>query len=331
MDLATINNLLNKTFNDLNLEFIGIFIKGKVLTSRHIHKSERLEDYFSRLVEKSLEINEAIKNFNAEFLLSEGKDYAIMVYYLSPDIAIGIIKLGKPNFSLLKVGTQDLAKDLKKYEKDFLEYYEKYLKPKEEEKKQYEEKPIKEYKENLKEKTNVKDIQEENNQKEDITYSEDIIELEKVLSSTQETTLKEETKVVDNKVPTLEDILNVKEEIFQDNTSQNDIPSLEEILLQNPEIQEELKETKESLSEITHKEAINNINEILDDIEKEFIKVIGPFGKFIMKRKKEDFFKTGNVTKYSVLKFIHSLAEEIPEAKKRETFIENTKVILLNL
>lgn len=303
MDLATINNLLNKTFNDLNLEFISIFIKGKVLTSRHIHKSERLEDYFSRLVEKSLEINEAIKNFNAEFLLSEGKDYAIMVYYLSPDIAIGIIKLGKPNFSLLKVGTQDLAKDLKKYEKDFLEYYEKYLKPKE----------------------------EENNQKEDITYSEDIIKLEKILSSTQETTLKEETKVVDNKVPTLEDILNVKEEIFQDNTSQNNIPSLEEILLQNPEIQEELKETKESLSEINHKEAINNINKILDDIEKEFIKVIGPFGKFIMKRKKEDFFKTGNVTKYSVLKFIHSLAEEISEAKKRETFIENTKVILLNL
>ncbi len=322
MDLTTINNLLNKTFTDLNLEFIGIFIKGKILTSRHIHKSERLEDYFSRLVEKSLEINEAIKNFNAEFLLSEGKDYAIMVYYLSPDIAIGIIKLGKPNFSLLKVGAQDLAKDLKKYEKDFLDHYEIYLKPKEKEEKQSEEKLIVKSKENLKEKSK---------QKEEITYSEEITELEKVLSSNQEIILKEETKEVDNEIPNLEDILNVKEEIGKDNTSLNDIPSLEEILLQNQDIQEELKETKEALEEITHQESVDNINEILDNIEKEFIKVIGPFGKFIMKRKKEDFFKTYNVTKYSVLKFIHSLAEDIPEAKKRETFIENTKVILLNL
>ncbi len=309
MDLTVINNLLNKTFDDLTLEYIGIFVKGKLLTSRQIHKTEKLGEHFSKLIEKSLEINEAIKDFNAEFLVSEGKDYSIMVYYLSQEIAIGIIRLGKPNFSLLKVGAQDLAKDLKKYEKEFLDYYEKYLKPKEEEKS-----------------GDVQYTQEKSKQKEEINYSDNISELEKVLSSNQETNSKEEI----DKIPSLEDILTNRKEI-QEDISLSSVPSLEEILTENSETIEELAERKEPKEESNYKESVENIDEVLDNIEKEFIKVLGPFGKFLMKKKKEDFFKTKDITKYSVLKFIHNLAEEIPETKKREVFIENTKRILLNL
>jgi hypothetical protein len=132
MEIKILEDLLNKPFNDIKPYYIGIFVKGNVVVSKYIKKSEKLEEYFSRMVERSLEINDAIKNFNAEFLFSEGKDFSIMIYYITTEIAIGIIHIGKPNFSLLKITAQDLARELKKYEKDLLLYYEEYLKPTEE-------------------------------------------------------------------------------------------------------------------------------------------------------------------------------------------------------
>jgi predicted regulator of Ras-like GTPase activity (Roadblock/LC7/MglB family) len=118
MEIKTLTNLLNKPFNDIKPYYIGIFVKGKTVASKYIKKSEKLEDLFSRMAERSLEINTAIKNFNAEFLFSEGKDFSIIIYYITTEIAIGIIHIEKSNFSLLKITAKDLARELKKYEKD---------------------------------------------------------------------------------------------------------------------------------------------------------------------------------------------------------------------
>ncbi|MBX0310963.1 MAG: hypothetical protein JHC31_04060, partial [Sulfurihydrogenibium sp.] len=101
-------------------------------------------------------------------------------------------------------------------------------------------------------------------------------------------------------------------------------PSINEIL--KPNLSEENNLSENNLSDID-----SDIDNILNKIEKEFVRIVGPFGKYIFKKRKEEFFKKDNITKFSVLKFIHSLAEEIPEIKKRDLFIENTKNFLLNL
>jgi hypothetical protein len=305
MEIKTLENLLNKPFNDIKPYYIGIFVKGKVIVSKYIKKSEKLEDYFSRMVERSLEINTAIKNFNAEFLFSGGKDFSIMIYYTTAEIVIGIIHIGKPNFSLLKITAQDLARELKKYEKDLLLYYEEYLKP----------------------------TEEQLNSEEKENYQTDIDELEKVLTGQVE-------ENIQKKVDIPEDILKPTEDTSQayepkeNNIIENKLPSLEEIL--SMESHAERESVAPSINEIlepnlSEENNLSDIDNILNEIEKEFIKIIGPFGKYIFKKRREEFFKKDNITKFLVLKFIHSLAEEIPEIKKRDLFIENTKNFLLNL
>jgi len=307
MEIKTLENLLNKPFDDIKPYYIGVFVKGKVIVSKYIKKSEKLEDYFSRMVERSLEINTAIKDFNAEFLFSEGKDFSIMIYYITAEIAIGIIHIGKPNFSLLKITAQDLARELKKYEKDLLLYYEEYLKP----------------------------TEEQLNSEEKENYQTDLDELEKVLTGQVE-------ENIQKKVDIPEDILKPTEDTSQayepkeNNIIENKLPSLEEILSMESYTEEESVAPAPSINEIlepnlSEENNLSDIDNILNEIEKEFIKIIGPFGKYIFKKRKEEFFKKDNITKFSVLKFIHSLAEEIPEIKKRDLFIENTKNFLLNL
>jgi hypothetical protein len=302
MEIKTLENLLNKPFNDIKPYYIGIFVKGKTVASKYIKKSEKLEDLFSKMVERSLEINTAIKNFNAEFLFSEGKDFSIMIYYITNEIAIGIIHIGKPNFSLLKITAQDLARELKKYEEDLLLYYEEHLKLVEEQVKSEEKENLQADLDEL-EKVLSGKIEESMQQKEDIPKN--------TLKSTEnsQTSKSQKNNIIENKPPSLEEILSMESNIKEEAV----IPSINEILKQN--------QSEEDLS---------NINSILNEIEKEFIKIVGPFGKYIFKKRKEEFFKKENVTKFSVLKFIHSLAEEIPEFRKRDLFIENTKNSLLN-
>jgi hypothetical protein len=303
MEIKTLENLLNKPFNDIKPYYIGIFVKGKAIVSKYIKKSEKLEEYFSRMVERSLEINTAIKNFNAEFLFSEGKDFSIMIYYITTEIAIGIIHVGKPNFSLLKIAAQDLAKELKKYEKDLLLYYEEHLKPVEEQ---------------------VKSEEKENLQA-------DLDELEKVLSGKIEESIQQKEDIPKNTLKSTENASQASKS-QKNNIIENRPPSLEEILSMESNIEEEsvIPSISEILEPNQSEEDLSNIDNILNEIEKEFIKIVGPFGKYIFKKRKEEFFQKGHTTKFSVLKFIHLLAEEIPEFRKRDLFIENTKNFLLN-
>jgi hypothetical protein len=55
MEIKTLENLLNKPFNGIKPYYIDIFVKGKTVASKYIKKSEKLEDIFSKMVERSLE------------------------------------------------------------------------------------------------------------------------------------------------------------------------------------------------------------------------------------------------------------------------------------
>jgi hypothetical protein len=383
MEIKTLENLLNKPFNDIEPYYIGIFVKEKVIVSKYIKKSEKLEDYFSRMVERSLEINTAIKNFSAEFLFSGGKDFSIMIYYTTAEIAIGIIHIGKPNFSLLKITAQDLAKELKKYEKDILLYYEEYLKPTEE---QFNSEEKENYQTNIDKSEKVLTSQAEGNIQKKINIPEDILKPTEDTSKAYEpkedisgkkfnkirrffTSLKMTNKItlfpnayysrflrhpkgISPKDLLLNSLNSIKITNFspkvskaykpkENDTIENKPPSLEEILSMESYTEKEPVAAVPSISEILKpnlpeennlpKNNLSDIDNILNKIEKEFIGIVGPFGKYIFKKNKEEFLKKDNITKFSVLKFIHSLAEEIPEIKKRDLFIENAKSFLLNM
>jgi hypothetical protein len=307
MEIKTLENLLNKPFNDIKTYYIGVFVKGKVIVLKYIKKSEELEDSFSRRVERSLEINTAIKNFNAEFLFSEGKDFSIMIYYIATRIAIGKIHIGKPNFLLLKITAQDLARELKKYETDLLLYYEEYLKP----------------------------TEEQLNSEEKENYQTDIDKLEKVLTGKAEESMQKKVDIPEDILKPTEDILKAYKPRENDIT-ENKLPSLEDILSMESYTEEEPVAPATSINEILKpnlpeednllENNLSDIDNTLNRIEKEFVRIVGPFGKYLFKKSKEEFLKKYNITKFSVLKFIYSLAEEIPEIKKRELFIENTKI-----
>ncbi|WP_028950450.1 hypothetical protein [Sulfurihydrogenibium subterraneum] len=304
-------NLLNKVYNDTKLYYVGVFVKGKVFVSKYTGSFQNIESNFARMIERSLEIEEAIKNFNAEFLFSENKnkDFSMFVYYISKDIAIGMIHIGKPNFSLLKVAASDLAKEIKPFEKQLIEIYEKQLKDKESD--------LNEKEFNLDKKETPVSFKKNEMVKEEVYIDSNITELEKVLTSN---VLDEEVKQI--KTPDLLDIL-------KEDTKEDSIKSQENIDIVN---------TPPNLSEILTEGSLNNqesenidIEKVLNEIGTIFIKYIGPFGKFLFNKKRQEFFKTNTVNKFSVVKFFHNLAEEIPDNKKREMFVKECKEKLLNI
>ncbi|MEZ0323606.1 MAG: hypothetical protein ABWJ98_04775 [Hydrogenothermaceae bacterium] len=313
-------NLINKAYKDVNLYYIGIFIKDTEIISRTSSKSEKLRLSFGRLIRKSLELNEILPNFKEEFLFSEGKDCSLFVYYVNEELSIGMINIGKPNFSMLKIVGSDLAKEIKKYKDQLKEIYlQKVQTPQTEEAIEVKKEIIP-----LGEKAFKQDYPE------DFLIEGSVSELEKALSFKQEEQKEELNQ------PPLEDILSTKKE---ENSYES--PSLEEILLTKAEDQpvsakedtlespslEEIISKREEVSE----ENLINTEEIFNKIRSEFIKNIGPFGMFLFKKKREEYFKTRNITKFEILKFIQVLAEEITVEKRRNEFVENVKSLLINL
>jgi hypothetical protein len=280
--IEVVERLLEKVFTDIKPYYIGVFVKGKAVASRHIKKSENLEHAFSRMVEYSTNIDDAIKNFKPEFLFSDGEDFSIMIYYATNDVAIGIINLGKSNFSLLKITAQDLAKELKKYKEELLLYYEKHLKA----------------------------VKEQDNQQNDLD------ELEKVLTNqSSEIIVKEPIETTAKESNILE------ESVDKDNIV---IPSLEDILsMETQDISIPVdKSPKPPVSNLLE------IDKILGEIEEEFIKIAGPFGKYVFKNRKNELLKKSNITKSDILEFIQFLSEDMPEIEKRDLFLKNTKNLL---
>lgn len=312
--MEIVERLLDKAFTDIKPYYIGVFVKGKTIASRHIKKSEKLEESFSRMVEYSTKIDDAISNFKPEFLFSDGKDFSIMIYYVDYDIAVGIIYLGKSNFSLLKITAQDIANELKKYEKDLLLHYEELNTAKEQD-------AVKE---------------------QSISQQNDLDELEKVLTTQTNEIITKETaesiakeiseKDVNITVPSLEDILfstentAEKSNVLKENIEETNIaiPSLEDIL--------SIETQNISTPANTPKPSENNlleIDKILNEMEKEFVKIVGPFGKYIFKSRKNELLKKDNIAKSDVSEFIRSLTEDIPEIEKRDLFLKNINSLLV--
>lgn len=302
-------SLLNKAYSEGKLYYIGLFIKGKVYVSKSTGNLEKLEENFSKMIERSLIINEAIKNFNAEFLFAENKEknFSIFIDYITNDIAIGIIHIEKPNFSLLKIIASDLAQEIKPLQKQLSEIYETQLKEK-----------------NTKEDTTFID-----KTKEEEKQTFEIEELEKVLSQN----VKSDNIIEEIKVPDLFEILEEKpkeEKSNQEKVDLDNVPTLEEILKEKEDVFTEKEvETQQNISKEEYD--TDYVDKVFNEINTIFIKYIGPFGKFMFNKKKEEYFKTNSYNKFSILKFCHVLSEEIPEGKKREAFLEEIKGKLLNI
>lgn len=320
--LANLTSLLNKAQKDAGLNYIGIFFKDMEIISKTSYRSSKLPVAFGRLIERTLELNDIIPNFKEEFLFSEGKDYSLFVYYVTTEISIGMIHIGKPNFSLLKVTATDLSKSIKPYLQSIREIYEEKVKLL----------PVEEKEEKIPKKLPKKE--EKKVVPEDafsVRYPEhlninSISELESVLQNSS--AVEEKTEVI---TPSIEEILKSeatpqeiappiqpKEEAFQISTHNLEQPSLEELILHS-----EPERTEQDIS---------NLEELMEKINREFVREIGPFGNFLFKKKREQFFKDKAViNKFEILKFIQLLSEEISVYQKRQKFIENAKSFLLTI
>uniref|UniRef100_UPI00262EC50B hypothetical protein n=1 Tax=Sulfurihydrogenibium sp. TaxID=2053621 RepID=UPI00262EC50B len=108
------------------------------------------------------------------------------------------------------------------------------------------------------------------------------------------------------------------------------VPTLQDILTEKGDILSEKEvETQQNISKEEYD--TDYVDKVFNEINTIFIKYIGPFGKFMFNKKKEEYFKTNSYNKFSILKFCHALSEEIPEYKKRELFLEEIKEKLLNI
>jgi hypothetical protein len=114
-----------------------------------------------------------------------------------------------------------------------------------------------------------------------------------------------------------------KDNIVEENKEEAEIviPSLEDILsMGTQDISNAPKPPENNLSDIN--------NKVLSEIEEEYIKIVGPFGKYVFRSKQNELLRKGNIGKSDVLEFIQSLAEDIPENDKRDLFLKNTKNLL---
>ncbi|MCX7738514.1 MAG: hypothetical protein N2Z80_03770 [Hydrogenothermaceae bacterium] len=313
-------SLLNKAQRDAGLYYVGIFFKDVEIASKTSSRSTKLPLTFGRLIERSLELNDILPNFREEFLFSEGKDYSLFVYYVNNEISIGMIHIGKPNFSLLKVTASDLSRSIRPYLQNIKEIYEEKLKtlPQQKEKPlprgDLEEEKVKKQPEQV-----VVDKTFYSNYPEKLEV-EKISELESILQSTPE---KKEEIVI----PSIEDILkdnktseNVEDVLIKEEpkiTTEFKHPSLEELILAPEDYQ-------------PSEQVLENFEEFMNKIKVEFIREIGPFGNFLFKKKREEFFKNKAINKFEILKFIQALSEEITIYERRQKFVENARSFLLN-
>lgn len=272
--LDNIKSLLDKAFWQASLYYVGVFYRDTELISKTSSRSKNLSSYFGRLIARSLELNDILPNFKEEFLFSEGKDYSLFVYYINRDVSVGMIHIGKPNFSLLKVTALDLAKSLQ----PFVDYIEELYAQK---------------------------VPQQPDKTDSLPVYNTDFNLEHTLEPQTQTTTEEE-----------------KQESYEELNFEP--PSLEELF--QKEMVEDLAETFPE-----EEEAVEGLEEIIEKINLEFVREIGPFGKFLFKKKKDEFFKGKPVTKFDLLKFVNLLSEEITVQQRKEEFLERVKSHLLNL
>ncbi|MBK3331449.1 hypothetical protein GWK41_00030 [Persephonella atlantica] len=315
-----LKDLLDKLFINTGATFSGIFIDEKPTISKTIYtdRKEKLEEILKLIIYKAHQINEFIKDFGEEYVYAEGNDISIFIYFVRPDIAVASVIEEKPKFALLKLEHTTIAKKIKNMEEEIDQFIKGEIStPDVEEIRENEgefeeieleslEEAVPELKEEEplleteKEKTEitVEDIKDRYAEEvQEIEKTEDLEELEKVLSESEE--------------PSLEEILKVPEE--------TEIKEVKE--------EPEEKEETQPLEEPTEEELYQP--EILEQIQKELLKEIGPVGKFLFKkRKKELDIQEDRLTRTVIVKLIEKLSDDIIDEKRKKRFLEKVSAFI---
>ena len=293
--------------------FVGLFINTKpklVLTDLEENKKKIIEDKISHLLEKSKEIEEVIPNFQEKYLYAEGEDFAFFIYFVKDNVAVASIFLNKPKFAVVLLEHEILAKKIKNIpdiEKIQFKNTEKGLENFEIETKEIEKEEKKD---------NVVNIED---------YIGNVQKVEVEQSSIEETFSTASSKEGENSC----EIIKEEKEIEES----EEVPSLEDLIKESIEEYERKKGIDKHLKESIKKEReqkeefIDPI--ILEHIEKEFVKEIGPIAKLILNRKMSELNIDPNRLKTEdIITLIQELAKEIRIEEKKEKFINEVNDLL---
>ncbi len=306
--------------------FVGLFIKTDpklVLTDLTEDKKKIIEDKISHILEKSKEIEEVIPDFNEKYLYAEGEDFALFIYFVKRDVAVSSIFLEKPKFAVILLEHEILAKKIKdissiedlSFDIAEIEKFEKESKPKETKEDTVD---IEEYIGNI-DRFEEKHSEEKEKQE---TKGEEIIQN----SSYEEFFMQENLKEKEENCEIIKEEETVGEEA-------EEVPSLEDLIKESIEEYERKKDLDKNLKENIKREReqkeefIDPI--ILEHIEKEFVKEIGPIAKLILNRKMSELNIDPNRLKTEdIITLIHELAKEIRIEEKKEKFINEVNDLL---
>ncbi|WP_457639414.1 hypothetical protein [Persephonella sp.] len=346
---------VDRLFLNVGASFSGVFIDTKPVISKTVYadKKTQLEETLKLIINKAHQINEFLPEFGEEYVYAEGNDVSIFIYFVRPDIAIASVIEEKPKFALLKLEHTAVANKIKSIESQIDSYIKgvPVVIPEEEEKQ--EEKPEEKQEvaethveeefteielpepqpEKEEEKEKTLEVPEE---KEDITVedvkdrfaeelemvekTEDLEELEKVLSTTET----EEKEAVEEKLKPPP-----AETVPLENIIEEENPPLEEIL--KPETEDLLEETEEVTESLEAQ--IEDVSyydpQILDKIQKELLKEIGPVGKFLFKKRMRELnIDEEKLTKSVILQLIDALSNDIIDEKRKNRFVEKVSAFL---
>ncbi|WP_457625772.1 hypothetical protein [Persephonella sp.] len=341
-----LKDIINQLYINTGAVFSGIFIKDKPVISKSAYsdKEESLKELLNLIVYKAHQINEFIPDFGEEYVYAEGPDIAIFIYFVKPEVAIGSVIEEKPKFALLKFEHEAVAKKLKSMEEDLNRfiYGEESKKP--EEKPEEETAVFEEKEEAVKE----EEIHEEEVPLEEIELEslEEVIPEEKVEESIPEEIQEEKPEITvedvkDRFAEELEMLEKTRslEEIEEPLKKEEPIP-MEEIVIpeeENPPLEELLKPEETAQEESSLEEVIEKQSEelelydpdVLNKIQEELLKEIGPVGKFLFKkRKKELEIDEEKLTRTVLENLIEKLSDDIIDEKRRKRFLEKVSAFL---
>ncbi|SNZ02122.1 hypothetical protein SAMN06265182_0006 [Persephonella hydrogeniphila] len=342
-----LKEIVNQLYINTGASFSGIFIQDKPVVSRSAYpdKEQNLKEILNLIVYKAHQINEFIPDFGEEYVYAEGPDIAIFIYFVRSDVAIGSVIEEKPKFALLKFEHEAVAKKLKDMEEELDRFI--YGGETETTEETEETSVVEEQKEE-------ESLKETELQEEEIPIEEIELEsLEEVLpeEKKEEVEIKEEIEekpeitvedVKDRFAEELEMLEQTKslEEIQETPKKEESVP-MEEIVIpeeENPPLEELLKPEEETATEESSlEEVIEKQSEelelydpdVLNKIQEELLKEIGPVGKFLFKkRKKELDIDEEKLTKPVLENLIEKLSDDIIDEKRRKRFLEKVLAFL---
>ncbi|MDQ7055028.1 MAG: hypothetical protein Q9M89_00335 [Persephonella sp.] len=304
-----LKELLDRLFINTGATFSGIFIDGKPTISKTIYtdRKEKLEEILKLIIYKAHQINEFIKDFEEEYVYAEGNEVSIFIYFVRPDIAVASVIEEKPKFALLKLEHTTIAKKIKNMEEGIDRF--------------------------IKSETSASDVEEDFEEIELESLEKTVPELREEESLPESEEEKTEITVEDIKDRYAEEVQEIEKNKdineLEKVLSESEEPSLEEILKSPEEIEEkpEKKEEVQSIEEIKEEELYQP--EVLEQIQKELLKEIGPVGKFLFKkRKKEIGIQEDRLTRSDIVKLIEKLSDDIIDEKRKKRFLEKVSAFI---